>query len=124
MIIAVASQKGGVGKTASALNIAACLGDKTLLVDLDPQGACAISLGIDADSLSQTVYDALMERAALSEIITPTPFGFDLAPANIDLAEAEILLQAVPGREYALKRALEPVVSNYTTILIDTPPTL
>jgi len=124
MIVATASQKGGVGKTATALNVSACLGLRTLLVDLDPQGACSISLGIDADSLETTIYEALTERASIRDAILPTSYGFDLAPSNIDLAEAELALAATPGREFALKRALAPVAGEYSHIVIDTPPTL
>jgi len=124
MIIATASQKGGVGKTATSVNLASCLGQRTLLVDLDPQGACSISLGIDPDSLSTTIYDALTERANIRDVILPTSYGFDLAPSNIDLAEAELALAATPGREFALRRALSPVLDSYDQIVIDTPPTL
>lgn len=124
MIICVSNQKGGIAKTTSAINLAACLGVDTLLVDFDPQGACAISLGIDPDTLECTVYDALLERSTARGAIIPTSYGFDLLPANIDLAEAELALSAMTGREYALKRALRPIVDDYQTIIIDTPPTL
>lgn len=123
-VITISNQKGGQAKTTSAINIAACLGVRTLLVDLDPQGGCAVSLGHDPDNLNTTVYDCLTERAKASDAILPTAFGFDLLPANVDLAEAELALAATPGREFALKRALAPIVSEYHTILIDTPPTL
>lgn len=125
MIICVANIKGGVGKTTSTLNLAACLGAGTLVVDLDPQGGCATSLGIDADALSPTVYDVLLgEHLSAHEAIIPTDYGFALLPSNIDLAQAELTLAGMPMREYALRRKLSLLATEYRTILIDTPPTL
>src|SRR5690606_12320016 len=109
MIVTICQQKGGTGKSTTALNLSACLGTGTLLVDLDPQGACAISLGINPDELDVTVYDALTERADVAQAIIPTSYGSDLLPANIDLAAAEVELTSMPGRDYALRRALKPV---------------
>lgn len=124
MIVTICQQKGGTGKSTTALNLSACLGEGTLLVDLDPQGACAISLGINPDELDVTVYDALTERADVTQAIIPTSYGFDLLPANIDLAAAEVELTSMPGRDYALRRALKPVLDTYQHVVIDTPPTL
>lgn len=127
MILCTASQKGGTGKTTSTMNVTALLakeGYRTLLVDLDPQGACAISIGIDPDELEHTVYDVLVNELPVADAIHNTPFGFDLLPANIDLAEAELALAGRPLREYALRRALQTVRDRYDYIVIDTPPTL
>lgn len=127
MIVTVASQKGGVGKTASCIALASCLaalGRRTLLVDLDPQGACSISLGIDADELSQTVYDVLIGDTPAESIVITTPFGFDLAPSNIDLAEAELALSSTPLREYVFRRRFGALLRSYQAVVIDTPPTL
>lgn len=109
------------------MNVTALLakeGYRTLLVDLDPQGACSISLGINPDDLTTTVYDTLVSETPVTDAIHNTPFGFDLLPANIDLAEAELALAGRPLREYALRRALQSVRDRYDYIVIDTPPTL
>jgi chromosome partitioning protein len=127
MIIACSSQKGGVGKTASAVALSTCsaaAGYSTLLVDLDPQGACSISLGLDPDTLETTLYDVLTRDTSPDSIIQTTAFGFDLAPSNIDLAEAELALSSTPLREYVFKRRFGAVLSRYDVVYIDTPPTL
>jgi chromosome partitioning protein len=127
-IISVANQKGGVAKTTTAVNLATALGanqKRVLLVDLDPQGGCAVCLGIDTSTLQKTIYDVLVKvDVGLHRIVTRTPYGFDLAPANIDLAGAEVELKQVLAQESVLRRRLEPVLDEYDYILIDTPPSL
>ena len=127
-IIAIANQKGGVAKTTSTLNLAAGLaqrGQRILVVDLDPQGGCAVSLGIPTDSLSKTVYSVLMDDAVgFSDIVMKTGCGFDLAPSNIDLAGAEVELKQQLAAEQVLKRNLEEILDDYEFILFDCPPSL
>lgn len=127
-IIAVANQKGGVAKTTSTLNLAAGiarLGKRVLVVDLDPQGGCAVSLGIATDSLNKTVYNVLMrDDVGFETIIMKTRHGFHLAPSNIDLAGAEVELKQLLAAEQVLKRNLEDVSNDYDYILLDCPPSL
>lgn len=127
-LIAVANQKGGVAKTTTAVNLAASLGGaskRVLLVDLDPQGGCAVCLGMDTSSLQRTVYDVLVNaKVALNTVVQKTAFGFDLVPSNIDLAGAEVELKQVLAQESVLKRCLQPVLTSYDYIVIDTPPSL
>jgi len=127
-IIAVANQKGGVAKTTTVINLAAGLGKKgkkVLVVDLDPQGGCAVSLGISTDSLNQTVYTVLMnDDVTFKDIIIKTKQNFDLAPSNIDLAGAEVELKQLMAAEQILKRKLRDVNDNYDFILLDCPPSL
>lgn len=127
-VYALAQQKGGVGKTTTAINLGAALkerGRRVLLVDLDPQGALSAGLGLDPLALDRTIYDVLRNaRTDLASIIRSTEAGLDLAPANIDLAAAEIELVSEPGREQILKGKLAPVGDAYDYILIDCPPSL
>lgn len=129
-VIAIANQKGGVAKTTTTLNLASGLGQKgkgkrVLVVDLDPQGGCAVSLGMSTDSLDKTVYTVLMdEDTAFKDIIVKTSHGFDLAPSNIDLAGAEVELKQLLAAEQILKRNLADVLDNYDFILFDCPPSL
>src|SRR5258708_1531196 len=105
-IIAVANQKGGVAKTTTTLNLAAALatnGYKVLVVDLDPQGGCAVSLGIDPGSLAKTLYNVLIfDEVRAQDAIIPTSAGFDLLPSNIDLAAAEVELKQQMAAEQVL----------------------
>jgi chromosome partitioning protein len=128
-VIAVANQKGGVGKTTSTINVGAALaeyGRKVLLVDFDPQGALSVGLGVQPHQLDATVYNLLMERdAEVDEVIRPTNVpGMDLLPSNIDLSAAEVQLVFEVGREQALARALKPVLDRYDIVLIDCQPSL
>ncbi len=128
-IVAVANQKGGVGKTTSTINLGAALaeyGRRVLLVDFDPQGALSVGLGVPAHELDATIYNLLMERdAEIDEIIRPTVVeGMDLLPSNIDLSAAEVQLVTEVGREQALGRAIKPVLDRYDYVLIDCQPSL
>lgn len=127
-VIAIANQKGGVAKTTTTLNLAAGLGRKNkriLVIDLDPQGGCAVSLGISTDSLNKTVYTVLMnDEAGFKDVIIKGSHGFDLAPSNIDLAGAEIELKQLLAAEQILKSKLEEVIDDYDYVLLDCPPSL
>lgn len=127
-VIAVANQKGGVAKTTTTLNLAAGLGQRdqrVLVIDLDPQGGCAVSLGVSTDSLNKTVYNVLMDdEVGFADIIMQTRHGFDLAPSNIDLAGAEVELKQLLAAEQVLKRNLDEIKTEYDFILFDCPPSL
>ncbi|MGH2825738.1 MAG: ParA family protein [Actinomycetota bacterium] len=124
-VIAFANQKGGVAKTTSTLSVAAALVERSrrvLAIDLDPQGALTYSLGVDPDTLDETINDVLVRRLPIEKVIIAGEL--DLAPANIDLAGAEAVLLAKTGREYALERAFREITGRYDFILIDCPPSL
>ncbi|HUL41407.1 MAG TPA: ParA family protein [Burkholderiales bacterium] len=127
-ILAVTNQKGGVGKTTTSVNLAASLaatGHKVLLIDMDPQANATMGCGIDKRELQRTVYQVLLGSAAIGEVRrTSESGGFDLIPANRDLAGAEVELVDLPNRETRLKQALRDVQDNYGFILIDCPPAL
>lgn len=126
-IIAIANQKGGVGKTTSAINIAASLSyyrQRVLLIDLDPQGNATMGSGIDKHALTCTTNDVLMHRIALKEAILQSAFQYDVLAGNADLTEAEVGLVGMPERESILRRALVTVQDHYDFILIDCPPAL
>ncbi len=127
-IVAVANQKGGVGKTTTAINLAASVasrGYRVLLVDFDPQGNASSGVGYTKDRITKTVYDAIAGDATMAEVIQPTeiPTLF-VVPANTDLVGAEIELISADRRERFLADALAPVVENFDYIVIDCPPSL
>ncbi|MFO0360138.1 MAG: ParA family protein [Flavobacteriales bacterium] len=127
-IIAVANQKGGVGKTTSAISLAACLGVleyKTLLVDADPQANATSGVGIDPKTVKTSIYECLVNDIAPKDIIISTENpNLDLIPAHIDLVGAEIELINMPNREYMMRAALAPLKEEYDFIIIDCSPSL
>lgn len=127
-ILCFANQKGGVGKTTSAVNIAACLGragKKVLLVDSDPQGNATSGLGVRKKELTGTIYDVLIEEKQIRDLIVPTSAsGVFLLPSGIDLVGAELELADQPRRETRLRKALDSVRDDYDYIIIDCPPAL
>ena len=126
--IAVANQKGGVGKTTTAVNLSACLGaqgKKVLLLDTDPQGNASSGLGIDKSQVEHSIYNVLIGDVSLKEAVIHTKFeNLDLCPSNIELAGAEIELVSMEDRELLMKRAVAEVKSDYDFVIIDCPPSL
>ena len=128
-IIAIANQKGGVGKTTTAINLGACLAvaeKKTLVIDTDPQGNATSGLGIDKDELERSIYEVLTDDARLEDVIVPgVHFPYlDVVPATRDLVGAEVELVNRKQRESILRKALEPIRERYDFVLIDCPPSL
>lgn len=131
-IIAVTNQKGGVGKTTTAISLSACLADcgkRTLLVDLDPQGNATSGLGIDKTSLTKNLYDCLIEHTPMTEVVQNTMIKkLAVIPATMDLAGAAVELVTVPQREYVLKNVLSAFLQSlkkpYDYVIMDCPPSL
>ena len=127
-ILVVANQKGGVGKTTTAVNLSASLAAtkrKVLMVDLDPQGNATMGCGIDKHDLEQSLYEVLTGNCDIKEaIVSAEAAGFDVLPTNSDLTAAEVELMDLPNRETRLRSALQQVSANYDYIIIDCPPSL
>lgn len=126
--IAICNQKGGVGKTTTAINLSTSLtfaGKKVLLVDIDPQGNATSGIGIDKNTLQNSIYHIILGELKVTDLIIPTQVtNLDLVPSNINLTGAEVELVGVMGREYRLKKALASIKNSYDYIMIDCPPSL
>lgn len=127
-IIAVANQKGGVGKTTTAINLSACLaekGKKILVIDIDPQGNTTSGFGIDKNELSKTIYELIIGNCSVEECMLKDVIdNLYLLPANVNLAGAEIELIGIEDKEYILKKYIEQIKDNFDFIVIDCPPSL
>ncbi|NLE24117.1 MAG: ParA family protein [Clostridiaceae bacterium] len=127
-IIAIANQKGGVGKTTTAVNLSACLGvkgKKVLVIDIDPQGNTTSGLGIDKNTVKSSIYDTIINEVPIEDTMVETQIkGLFLSPSNINLAGAEVELVSVLSRETRLKLALDEIEDKFDFIVIDCPPSL
>ena len=126
-VVAIANQKGGVGKTTTAVNLAAALAEahrSVLLIDVDPQANATSGVGVDRSTIRRTTYHALVLNQPLREIIQPTSFGFSIVPSDRNLAGAEVELIEASGRDVLLREAIAPIKDEYDFILLDCPPAL
>lgn len=127
-IIAIANQKGGVGKTTTAINLSSCLaerGKRVLLIDSDPQGNASSGVGIDKNNIENTIYELILGEISIQEcIFSSVVENLDIIPANVDLAGAEIELIGVDEKEFILKSCVQSIEDNYDYIIIDCPPSL
>ena len=127
-IIAVANQKGGVGKTTTAINLSSCLaslGKKVLAIDMDPQGNMTSGLGIDKNEVKYTVYDLILGQVDIKKVICKNALeNLDILPTNIDLSAAEIELIGVEEKEFIIQKEVDKIRENYDFIIIDCPPSL
>lgn len=127
-IIAIANQKGGVGKSTTAINLSACLaelGQRVLLIDIDPQGNTTSGVGVDKDNVNATLYELLVGECKVSDCLIENVFeNLSLIPSNVNLSGAEIELVGVEGREFLLKNHIDSIRDNYDFIIMDCPPSL
>ena len=127
-IIAIANQKGGVGKTTTAINLSACLaekGQKVLAIDMDPQGNMSSGLGLDKNAIDGTIYDMIIGEADVEEVIhKDTIENLDILPSNVDLSAVEIEMIDVENKEFVVKNAIQKIRDNYDYVIIDCPPSL
>jgi chromosome partitioning protein len=126
-VIAITNQKGGVGKTTTAINLASTLthaGSRILLVDMDPQGNATVGCGIAMRELESSIYEVLLGEADVTEAICDTEYRFRVIPSHPDLAGAQVEMNDLENRDYRLKNAIAPVVDNYDVVLIDCAPAL
>jgi chromosome partitioning protein len=127
-VIAIANQKGGVGKTTTSINLSACLaekGQRVLAIDMDPQGNMTSGLGVDKDELENTIYDMIIGEVNLEDVLIKEALeNLDVVPANIDLSAAEIELIGVDNKEYIVRNAVRKIKDNYDYVIIDCPPSL
>ena len=127
-IIAIANQKGGVGKTTTAINLSSCLaglGKKILTIDLDPQGNTTSGIGLEKSTLENTVYELLLDECSIRSCIYKTQVeGLHIIPANVNLSGAEIELLGIHEKEYLLKNAIDYIRDDFDFVIIDCPPAL
>ena len=127
-LIAIANQKGGVGKTTTAITLSACLADKgkkVLAVDMDPQGNMTSGLGLDKESIEKTVYDMIIGESDIEEVLQKEAMeNLDVLPTNIDLSAAEIELIDVENKEFIVRNSIQKIRDNYDFVIIDCPPSL